>query len=203
MDLDSGLKQKYLEFSERIFEKAVKDLTLICKLADLKLPDKTNLEEFIRIANVTYPNNVSESIKRFNELRSHLKRDLSDLGTYSLLPAIPERTDSEVLQIKNAFEKELKFIYEYINFKTQYQENQILNGRETLLKLVEKYKNGFNNVQLDKNIKKIPFEELIKNTIKYKKQFKVNQRINLREKIAKGKKIDARTNLQLRKCGVF
>ena len=201
--LDSGLKQKYLEFSERIFEKAVKDLTLICKLADLKLPDKTNLEEYIRIANVTYPNAVSESIKRFNELRSHLKRDLSDLGTYSLLPAIPERTDSEVLQIKNAFEKELKFIYEYINFRAQYQENQILNGRETLLKLVEKYKNGFNNVQLDNNIKKIPFEELIKNTVKYKKQFKVNQRINLREKIAKGKKIDARTNLQLRKCGVF
>ena len=203
LKLNSKLKKEYLEFAGAIFDNAINDLTPIARLCGYTFENYDTPEEFFKRIEHSYNSTVTATIKQFIEFRREMRRDLMDLELYKTLPAVPSRDDSKQNKIKKEFSNVLTFIDDYNSLKSNYK--SIPNCVDELLKVVENFKNDYQDVAVSQTNKRrySSFEALVETAAKTQIKKTVNAKINLREQIKTKRGLNAKTNLQLRKHRVF
>ncbi len=204
LGLDKEIKSKYLEFAGEIFDKARKDINPMAKISKLDVKENTDMETLLHEISYSYSSFVSDKINAFIQFRRDMRNSINSLKVYEKLPEIPSRNETGNRIIKDKYRDIIRFIDDLNSLRQNYKE--IPDSLTAMLQIVNDFKSGYVDRKESVKIKKFKgFEDLIKKAIKHKNNSTVNKRINLREEINKRKEkgLNAKTNLQLRKCGVF
>ena len=204
LGLDPEIKSQYLEFAGEIFDKARKDIEPMAKISRLDVNETTDMETLLHEISYSYTSYISDKIYAFIQFRREMRNDISSLKVYEKLPAIPPRNETGNRIIKDKYRNIMRFIDDLNNLRQNYKE--IPDSLTAVMQIVNDFKTDYVERKESLKIKKFKgFDDLIKKAIKHRNTSIVNKRINLREDINKRKEkgLDAKTNLQLRKCGIF
>ena len=204
LGLDPEIKSQYLEFAGEIFDKARKDIEPMAKISRLDVNETTDMETLLHEISYSYTSYISDKINAFIQFRREMRNDISSLKVYEKLPAIPPRNETGNRIIKDKYKNIMRFIDDLNSLRQNYKE--IPDSLTAVMQIVNDFKTDYVERKESLKIKKFKgFDDLIKKAIKHRNTSIVNKRINLREDINKRKEkgLDAKTNLQLRKCGIF